>query len=101
MKQSTNKTTEQQLLYNPTTITITAWSVSNSDVIIIIWFQISLEDNRSTVSFCSINGFRCFKKNFEMASKNKKTPAFSIGPKASREVRNALSKSKNRIYQLL
>ena len=30
-----------------------------------------------------------------MASKNKKTPAFSIGPKASREVRNALSKSKN------
>lgn len=30
-----------------------------------------------------------------MSSKNKKTPAFSIGPKAGREVRNALSKSKN------
>lgn len=30
-----------------------------------------------------------------MASKNKKTPAFSIGSKAGREVRNALSKSKN------
>ena len=30
-----------------------------------------------------------------MASKNKKTPAFSIGPKASRDVRNALSKSNN------
>jgi len=30
-----------------------------------------------------------------MASKNRKTPAFSIGPKAGREVRNALMKSKN------
>ena len=30
-----------------------------------------------------------------MSSKNKKTPAFSIGSKAGREVRNALSKSKN------
>mmetsp|Transcript_2863 Transcript_2863/g.6756 ORF Transcript_2863/g.6756 Transcript_2863/m.6756 type:complete len:971 (-) Transcript_2863:111-3023(-) len=30
-----------------------------------------------------------------MSSKNKKIPAFSIGPKAGRDVKNALSKSKN------